>query len=120
MARPVGGRLSETFRDAYLAAKLTQNDVVAGLHARGFTNVDQPLVSKWARGMRVIPLEVLPALDEILGEHRGYLLRRAGYVEDGPADVESAILSHPTLSDERKLTLVDAYRGLAKLAPTSR
>jgi transcriptional regulator with XRE-family HTH domain len=103
MARPVGGRLSEAFKEAYLAAGLTQLDVEAGLHERGFTNIDQPLVSKWARGMRQIPLDVLPALDDICGHRKGYILRAAGYVDPFEDDgVEAAIKADPQLTARYK------------------
>lgn len=81
MARPIGGRLSEAFKATYMDAGLTQLDIVAGLHARGFANVDQPLVSKWSRGMRPIQIEALPHLDAICGKPTGHILWAAGYVD---------------------------------------
>lgn len=117
MASPVGGRLSEAFKETYLAAGLTQLDVEAGLHERGFTNVDQPLISKWARGMRAIPLEVLPALDDVLGETKGYLLRKAGYVDPiDKADVQAAIAVDPELDEDGRTALTLLYRVLKSRA----
>jgi transcriptional regulator with XRE-family HTH domain len=116
MDRPVGGQLCEAFRSAYAAAGLTQNDVVAGLHARGYTTIDQPLVSKWARGMRVIPVEILPALDQILRRPRGHLLRLAGYVEDVEGGVLAQIEADAFLDERGRRLMAGLYGELRRSA----
>lgn len=99
MARPVGGRLSEAFRETYQAAGLTQTDVAEGLQARGWDKVDQSLVSKWARGMARVPLEVVPDLDDVCGVPLGHILRRAGFVAETEAVTpEQAIKADPRLT----------------------
>jgi hypothetical protein len=106
MARPVGGRLSEAFRDTYRAAELTQTQVAQGLEKRGWPTFDQPKVSKWLRGMERIPLDVLPDLDAICGVPLGTILRRAGYVADDTASLPELIRASPLLDkDERRVML---------------
>lgn len=99
MARPVGGRLSEAFRQTYQAAGLTQTDVATRLQGRGWDKVDQSLVSKWARGMARPSLEVLPDLDAVCGVPLGHILREAGFVADtATVTVEQAIKADPALT----------------------
>lgn len=117
MARPIAEEFGRAFRSAYEGAGLTQTDLAVALQQRGWVKVDQSQISKWARGLFVPPLEVLPDVDAVCGQPIGHVLRLAGYVEDDGADVETAIRNDRRLTDERKLLLIDAYRGLAKLAP---
>ncbi len=103
MAEPVGGRLSEAFRQTYEAARVSQLDIAAAL------GVDQPTVSKWARGMRRPPLDALPVTEGLCGVRRGTILRRAGYVEDVGGGVREAVLADPDLSEDDRRTLLGFY-----------
>lgn len=102
MAEPVGGRLSEAFRQTYEAARVSQLDIAAAL------GVDQPTVSKWARGMRRPPLDALPVTEDVCGVRKGTILRRAGYVEDG-CNFRDAVLADPDLSEDDRRTLLGFY-----------
>jgi len=105
MARPIGGRLSEAFRATYEAADVSQEDIAAAL------GVDQPTVSKWARGMRRVPLEALPVSEKLCGVPRGTILRRAGFVDDiGLQTIEDVINADPVLSDADKKHLLSYYQ----------
>lgn len=104
MAEPIGGRLSEVFRQTYEAAGLSQVDIAEAL------GVDQPTVSKWARGMRRPPLDALPIVERMAGLRAGTILRRAGYVDDGPCDVLAAIDADPDLDEEARTAIRIMYR----------
>ena len=106
MAEPIGGRLSEAFRQTYESAGVSQLDIAAAL------DVDQPTVSKWARGMRRPPLDALPVTEQLAGVPKGTILRLAGYVDDSNVDVAAAILADPRLNDGDRLVLLDVYTGL--------
>jgi transcriptional regulator with XRE-family HTH domain len=83
MARPAYERVGNAFRLAYERAGLRQEDVAAALH------VDQGTVSRWARGLQKLDLDYFPQIDELCGQPHGYLLRLAGYVDDGyPDDID--------------------------------
>lgn len=110
MARPIGGRLSDAFRQAYQDAGLTQTEVAAALQQRGWRKVEQSLVSKWARGMAKPPLEVLPDLDDICGVPLGTILHLAGFVADAESvTVEQAIRLDPDLTADDRRTLLGFY-----------
>jgi transcriptional regulator with XRE-family HTH domain len=103
MAEPVGGRLSEAFRQTYEAAGVSQLDIAAAL------DVDQPTVSKWARGMRRPPLDALPVTERLCTVTKGTILRRAGYVDDLGGGVREAVLADPDLSEDDRRTLIGFY-----------
>lgn len=93
VAEPIGGRLSEAFRQTYESAGVSQLDIAVAL------DVDQPTVSKWARGMRRPPLDALPVTERLCGVPKGTILRMAGYVEDLDAgSVEQAVKADPRLT----------------------
>jgi len=101
MARPIAEEFGRAFRQAYEAAGLTQADLAKGLQARGWVKVDQSQISKWARGLVVPPLEVLPDIDAVCGRPKGYVLREAGYVDEIKG-VEDAIRADPRLTPRYK------------------
>jgi len=109
MARPAYERVGTAFRTAYEAAGLRQEDIADAL------GVDQGTVSKWARGLQRIDLDYFPQIDQLCGHRKGYLLRLAGYVEDDPADVRSALASDPTLDEVSRRVLLAAYMGAKKV-----
>jgi transcriptional regulator with XRE-family HTH domain len=105
MAEPVGGRLSAALKATYLAAGVSQVQIADRL------GVEQPAVSKWARGMRRVPIDILPPIEELCGVPKGTILRRAGYVDDQPTeDLETAIRSHPRLDARVKQIMLTIYR----------
>ena len=56
-----------------------------GMSTRDIANhfgVSDPTISRWETGGRQPALDLLPRFDELAGQPRGYLLRRAGYVTD--------------------------------------
>lgn len=103
--RQEDGRLSEAFRIAYETAGVPQTQIAEAL------DVDQPTVSKWARGERPPPLWALPIVDALCGKPKGHVLRLAGYVEDD-VTVETAIHSDPDLEAEDKGMLARFYRRM--------
>ncbi len=115
VAEPVGGRLSEAFRQTYEAAGASQLDISAAL------GVDQPTVSKWARGMRRPPLDALPVVEALIDVTKGTILRRAGYVDDPGGGVKEAILADPDLSEDDRRTLIGFYEfALSRSATLAR
>jgi transcriptional regulator with XRE-family HTH domain len=110
--RPEESRLSEAFRLAYETAGIPQTQIAEA------ADVDQPTVSKWARGERPPPVWVLPIIDELCGQRTGYVLRLADLVDDG-VDTEAAINSDPVLDEDSKSAMVKLYRTFVKLAASS-
>lgn len=94
-------RLSDAFREAYETAGVSQTQIAEAL------GVDQPRVSKWARGESQPPLEKLPVIDALCGQPRGYVLRLAGYVDD--IDIEAAIKADPRLTEKGRSTVLAYY-----------
>lgn len=60
--------------------------------------VDVSSVGRWATGERSVPIEVLPMIDAMCQQPKGYVLRLAGYVDD-EMSIEAAIESDPALDD---------------------
>lgn len=110
-------RLAEAFRTAYEGAGLTQVDLESKLKDRGVHQADQSTISKWKRGERPIPLDVLPVVDELCGQPLGYVLRLAGYVE--AVDTRGAIMTDPHLQPAMREALATMYDGLRNGAPES-
>lgn len=111
--RPEDTRLSDAFRVAYEAAGISQTQIADAL-----PGIDQPAVSKWARGERPPPLWVLPAIDALCGQPKGHVLRLAGFVDDGNGgDVLAAIAQDTHVRDEAKAGLVDLYRSFRRNFP---
>lgn len=111
MASPIGGRLSAALRATYEAAGVSQEQIAAAL------GVDQPTVSRWARGMRRPPIDVLPDIERLCKVRKGTILRRAGYVEDN-GDVTAAILADERLPETTRQVLVDAYHSALRRSGT--
>lgn len=103
--RPEDSQLSEALRIAYEQAGVAQTQIAEAL------GVDQPTVSKWARGERPPPLWALPVVDALCGKPKGHVLRLAGYVEDD-VTVETAIQSDPELEADDKGMLTRFYRRM--------
>lgn len=111
--RPEDSRLSDAFRVAYETAGISQTQIADAL-----PGIDQPTVSKWARGERPPPLWVLPLIDDMCGERRGHILRMAGYVDDG-IDVVAAINRDPALDEDSKAAMLLSYRTFVRLSHPS-
>jgi transcriptional regulator with XRE-family HTH domain len=105
MAEPVGGRLSAAFRQTYEQAGVSQLDVATTL------GVDQPTVSRWARGARRPPLDALPPVEQLCQVPKGTILRAAGYV-DPDLSVLAAIDVDPLLDDHGRAAMRATYRAL--------
>ena len=99
--RPTERSLSDAFREAYQAAGISQAEIAEA------TGVDQPRVSKWARGESQPPLEKLPTIDALFQKPKGYILRLAGYVDDG---IEAALSGDPALTDYGRSAVLSFYR----------
>lgn len=101
--------MGHALRTAYEAAGVTQKEIAAA------AGVDQTTVSKWAKGQRWPPLNVLPIIDELCGQPRGHVLRLAGYVEDADGDVLAAIVQAAALTDEiDRQVMVEVYKIFSK------
>lgn len=81
VARPIAEEFGAAFRRAYTDAGLTQVELAERLQAQGWPNVDQRYISRWARGLVVPPLEILPAVDAACGQPKGYVLELVGFVD---------------------------------------
>jgi transcriptional regulator with XRE-family HTH domain len=74
--------------DRALARAIT--DVLREARGRGMTTrdiadyfgVSDATISRWEAGARQPALDLLPAFDRLAGQERGYVLRRAGYVDE--------------------------------------
>ena len=108
MATPVGGRLANALRATYEEAGTSQEELARAL------GVDQTTISGWARGHRRPPLEVLPEIERACGMQRGTILRRAGYVDDGPGALVSAIAGAPDIDETGKRILTSLYWELRR------
>lgn len=113
MARPAYERVGLAFTEAYKAAGLRQSDVAEAL------GVDPAAVSRWSRGLQRIDLEYFPLIDDLCGKKRGYLLKKAGYVDDGSCDVLTAIDLDPRLDERGRRLMSTQYEVLVALAATS-
>lgn len=105
MARPIGGQLSEAFRATYEEAGVSQEDIAAAL------DVDQPTVSKWARGMRRPPIDALPITERLCNVKLGTILRRAGYVDDD-LDARAMLVADPELTTGNRRVVLRVYDSL--------
>jgi len=105
--RPEERRLSDAFREAYEAAGVSQTQIAEAL------GVDQPRVSKWARGESEPALHQLPVIDALCGQPRGHVLRLAGYVDDG-VDVIAAIHQDDRLDKESRDAIILLYTVFLK------
>ena len=112
MASPIGGRLSAALRATYEAAGVSQEQIADAL------GVDQPTVSRWARGMRRPPIDVLPVIEQLCNVRKGTILRRAGYVEDDGVDIAAAILADQRLPEVTRQVLADAYQSALRRSGT--
>lgn len=95
-------QLAIALRQTYEDAKVSQAAIATAL------GVEQPTVSKWAKGQNRPPLEALGVVERLAGVPLGTILRRAGYVED-MVDVRSAIAADRTLTDKSKSALSLLY-----------
>jgi hypothetical protein len=95
-------RLTAAFNGALSDAGLTQE------HLADKLGVHQTTVSKWIVGKAQVPLQHLPAIDELCGKPRGHILRLAGYVSDD-IDLLAAIRTDPTLDEDGRQHVVSAY-----------
>lgn len=102
--RPEDTRLSDAFRVAYEAAGVPQTQIAAAL-----PGIDQPTVSKWARGERPPPLWTLPIIDGLCRKPAGHILRLAGFVSDD-ISIETAIEADPRLDESGRELVGMAYR----------
>lgn len=109
MAEPVGGRLSAALRETVEKAGVSQIEIAERL------GVDQPTVSRWVRGMRRPPLDILATIEDMAGVQKGTVLRVAGYVDDD-LDVITAVNADPELSDAARKVVLGVYEGLRKMS----
>jgi transcriptional regulator with XRE-family HTH domain len=95
--------------------------VIHQLKAEGWTSqeladrlgVAQSTISRWENEARAPALDLLPRLDALAGHSRGYILRRAGYVED-KVDIIDVIASDPNLDKRGKRLMTGLYAELSK------
>lgn len=102
--------LHEAIREAFEAVGLTQTQLAERL------GVDQTWVSKLARGKwagRGPTPDMLARIEEASGRPRGWILIRAGYIDE-VADVESAIAVDPRLSEVARAQLLAYFTALVE------
>lgn len=95
-------QLAVALRQTYEDAKVSQAAIATAL------GVEQPTVSKWAKGQNRPPLEALAVVERLAGVPLGTILRRAGFVAEA-TDVRSAIAADPLLTDKSKSALSLLY-----------
>lgn len=79
VAERFGAALCQAMTERKMSAKRLAAELGAG----------ESSVSGWRTGRRLVPLWRIPELEDVLELHRGYLLHRAGLVDDqGLATVE--------------------------------
>lgn len=88
-------RLAVALRQTYEDAKVSQAAIATAL------GVEQPTVSKWAKGQNRPPLEALGVVERLAGVPLGTILRRAGFVSEA-TDFQSALAADPRLTDKSK------------------
>lgn len=72
--------------------------------------IDQPRLSRYIRGIDLVPYELLPLIDKACGRRLGFVLERAGFV-DREIDLETAIETVPDVIDEvDRSALLGLYR----------
>jgi transcriptional regulator with XRE-family HTH domain len=75
--------------------------------------VSQPTINRWETGARGPALDLLPGLDQLIGQPRGHVLRVAGYVAD-EIDLQAAIANAPDLDDWARGILARTYQALRR------
>ena len=97
-------------------------EVIRSLRGNGWSThdlaerleVSPPTITRWENGARAPSLDLLPRFDALLDRPRGEVLRLAGYVEDRPGDVPTAINADPHLSKMAKQILIDTYSSAVR------
>lgn len=108
-------QVADAFRRAYESYGLSQVQVADAL------GVEQTTVSKYARGTIAIPLEVLFALDRIVGQKPGYTLRAGGLIDDQAViDARTALLTDEALRPDHRRAIVEVYDGFRALGRLAR
>lgn len=103
--------MTAAFKLACEQAGVTQEQLAEHL------GVHQTTVSGWFVGKAQPPLRHLPAIDELCGQPKGYVLRLGGYVEDD-LDVEAALAVDPLFADpEDRAMVVRFYRRMRDAEP---
>jgi transcriptional regulator with XRE-family HTH domain len=88
---------------------ITRKDVAAAL------GVEPNTISRYANGVREVPVSSLPKIDALCGRRRGYVLRLAGYVDDDEIDVLEAVARDDSLTPEMRRSIALNYEGLRRL-----
>lgn len=105
MARQPDRLLAAAFakaRDELKASGVSEDELAVRL------GVKQPTVNRWANAERSFELKILPVVDELCGQSRGYVLRLAGYVSD-EVDIRAAIMTDPSLDEAGRDVVLHAY-----------
>lgn len=103
--------IGNAIRQVRRAAHLSQDELAARLASR-VDHATQASVSRWERGKDQPKIEVIRALEEVLGERAGTIFVLAGLVEfDLAAPVEAAIVQDDRLDLTTRKMLAELYRN---------
>lgn len=98
-------RLGEAIHAVRVAAGLSQQDLAVAL------DVAQPRISDWEAGQPDVEraLDTLAEIERVCGRPRGHILRRAGYLADGPIDARTALADDPHLDEAARESVLEVY-----------
>ncbi|MFN2591044.1 MAG: helix-turn-helix domain-containing protein [Actinomycetota bacterium] len=100
------GRVGRFIRDQRTSAKLSLRKLA------GLAGVSIPYLSQIERGLRKPSADILQAIAKALRISAEQLYVQAGILEDRPvADVTTAILGDPSITEGHKKTLIQIYQA---------
>lgn len=99
--------LGEAIQHARTDAGLSQTDLADRV------GIDQPRLSRYIRGVDLVPYDLLPLIDAACGKPKGHVLRLAGLVDEG-VDVVAALKLDPKLGDDEREAMLLLYGTFLK------
>lgn len=99
--------LGEAIQHARKDAGLSQMDLAERV------GIDQPRLSRYIRGVDLVPYDLLPLIDAACGKPKGHVLRLAGLVDEG-VDVMAALQLDPKLGDDEREAMLLLYSTFLK------
>lgn len=94
--------LGEAIQHARRDADLSQTDLAERI------GIDQPRLSRYIRGVDLVPYDLLPLIDAACGKPKGHVLRLAGLVDEG-VDVVAALQLDPKLGEDEREAMLLLY-----------
>lgn len=101
--------LGEAIQHARTDAGLSQTDLAEQIC------IDQPRLSRYIRGVDLVPYDLLPLIDAACGKPKGHVLRLAGLVDEG-VDVVAAIQLDAKLGPDEREAMLLLYSTFLKLS----